>query len=285
MEERNIELEGTRAQLRVLASKSSKGDYLTELDICDNHVIGEVSTPSMKAMIPLPMDDIQTHSSSTESAHDHAERESGRNSIGDGRRKPSKIPLPGAKASLAPKPPTGRNFVNSRSPSSSKSLSKSTSSLSGRSGPSSSPKSPNNAASSLHRPDSVQSLRKDVSLNSNRNSSSIPVASRMTNSPVPRARRDTLTMRVRQMDSISRMHASPTHSSGSSAGNTPTHHSRTASPMHAPMRDRKSSSASPRRSNSNSGVGSKGIDLSSSSVEPVEKVQTNLRKLWNMLKI
>lgn len=280
LEERNIELEGTKAQLRILASKSSiLIDYSTELDNCDNH-LNEVSTPSMKAMIPLQMDEINTNSSSTESAHDHAERENGRV------RRPSKIPLAGTKTYLAPKPPTGR-----------KNLSKSTSSLFGRSGPSSVLKA-SNAMSSLNRPESAQSLRKDTSLsNASRGSSSIPISTprmvpnRSNISPVPRAKRDTLTAKVRNMDSLSRIHISPNHSPASttngspSVGNTPIHSARGYITPSSNGSPRKSNSAngSPRRSNSNTSVGSKGIDLSTT-IEPVEKVQP-LRKLWNMLKI
>ncbi|XP_052873241.1 uncharacterized protein LOC128278549 [Anopheles cruzii] len=95
----------------------------------------QVSTPSMKAMTPVAMDDIaQQHSSSTESAQDQAERDSSTTTTGGSRqqhqqhqyhnhlqqqqpqcpetprRRPSKIPLPGMKGSSAPKPPSGRNF-------------------------------------------------------------------------------------------------------------------------------------------------------------------------------
>lgn len=328
LEERNIELEGTKAQLRVLASKPIKYDYSPEIDRCDTPVIpNQVSTPSMKAMIPLAMDELQNHSSSTESAHDHAERDSGR--CDASKRRPSKIPLAGTKGYLAPKPPTGRNFVNSRSPSgppSNKSLSKSTSSLIGRSGPSSVQKSTTTTTTTptspsyLHRPESVQSLRKDNSLGStSRSSSSIPISNTpptkmsptriVGGSPTPKAKRESLTSKVRHMDSLSRMHTSPTHSSSSTttlgspiAGNTPTHTSSTSlykpnskkdlssSYSIGPTRDRKQNHNNsnamvvPVRRVSSSSVGNKGIDLATST-EPVEKVQTNLRRIWNMLKI
>lgn len=323
LEERNIELEGTKAQLRVLASKPIKSEYSPEIERCDTPVIpNQVSTPSMKAMIPLAMDELQNHSSSTESAQDHAERESG----GASKRRPSKIPLPGTKGYLAPKPPTGRNFVNSRSPSgppSNRSLSKSTSSLIGRSGPSSVQKSTTipMSPSYLHRPESVQSLRKDTSLGStSRSSSSIPISNTPTkmsptrivnDSPTPKAKRESLTSKVRHMDSLSRMHTSPSHSSSSSttlgspiAGNTPTHTSSaslykstskkdlSSSFSIGQTRDRKQSHnhnisntvVVPVRRVSSSSGGNKGIDLATST-EPVEKVQTNLRRIWNMLKI
>lgn len=84
--------------------------------------ITQISTPSMKAMIHLPMDELQQHSSSTESAHDHELHENGDaqtagnrlmsasvggispfESAARGKKvsmtsKPSKIPLPGSKA-------------------------------------------------------------------------------------------------------------------------------------------------------------------------------------------
>lgn len=89
----------------------------------------QISTPSMKAMIHLPMDEIQQHSSSTESAHDlqnelpHSVNKLMSTSVGGTSpfaqhntsrqqnlkkmgavamavSKPSKIPLPGSKAVL-----------------------------------------------------------------------------------------------------------------------------------------------------------------------------------------
>lgn len=329
LEERNIELEGTKAQLRVLSSKSNKSDFSPEHYVSPL-ISSQVSTPSMKAMIPLAMDELQNNSSSTESAHDHAERDSGRNTD-TAKRRPSKIPLPGTKGYLAPKPPTGRNFVNSRSPSGppsnkSSSLSKSTSSLNGRYDTTpTTPTTPTATNSmqktlqattspNLYRPDSAQSIRKDSSLgNSSRNSSSIPISTpkqsptRTTkNSPVPKAKRESFTSKVRHMDSLSRMHASPTHNpnsgstinSGSPIATTPTHVSSnsnnslyksnskkdlSSSFSIGQSRDRKqqNTTTSVRRSTS---VGSKGIDLSTTT-EPVEKVQTNLRRIWNMLKI
>ncbi|XP_060649236.1 mucin-4 isoform X3 [Drosophila nasuta] len=115
LEEKNIELEGTKAQLRVLESRlhtsstansylhSSQHDYETNrssasttlmlsrrgvpdsVDSSSAVVVSttsatlprsdQISTPSMKAMVPLAMEELQQHSSSTESAHEHeAER-------------------------------------------------------------------------------------------------------------------------------------------------------------------------------------------------------------------
>ncbi|XP_058063495.1 uncharacterized protein LOC131213470 [Anopheles bellator] len=172
LKEKSIELEGTKAQLRVIESKaaSSSSKSSSSSAACSpehhqhqQHIItvgthamllpsslhhhhhhqmdqlamrlpsSQVSTPSMKAMTPVAMDDIaQQHSSSTESAQDQAERDSSATTTTGNRqqhqhqyhnhqqqqpqcpetprRRPSKIPLPGMKGSTAPKPPSGRNF-------------------------------------------------------------------------------------------------------------------------------------------------------------------------------
>lgn len=77
------------------------------------------------------------NSSSTESAQDQTECDH-RNVETPRKRPPSKIPLPGTERYLAPKPPTGRNFITTRNspsgPSSNRSLSKGIGSLVGRSG-------------------------------------------------------------------------------------------------------------------------------------------------------
>ncbi|KAL1505904.1 hypothetical protein ABEB36_005357 [Hypothenemus hampei] len=117
-----IELEGTKARVRVLedlhkpyATKSS-----TSPDIIPNGDIGqehrrplsrtEICTASMKAMSPITMTLQIDHSSSTESAHDHAE--SNRNKESISKRRPSKIPL---KSYTAPKPPGGKHSPAPRS--------------------------------------------------------------------------------------------------------------------------------------------------------------------------
>ncbi|XP_031632909.1 uncharacterized protein LOC116346818 isoform X2 [Contarinia nasturtii] len=310
LEERNIELEGTKAQLRVMASKSMKSDYGSSV------IMNQVSTPSMKAMTPLVLDDLQ-NTSSTESAHDNAERDSSVRGT-TSKYRPSKIPLPGSKSYLAPKPPTGRNFVNSRSPSgppSNKSLNKSTSSLNSRYDVSNSMQqkitqistSPN-----LYRPESAQSLRKDMSLNNtNRSSSSsIPVSTPKSsptrtnpakNSPVPKSKRESLTSKVRNMDSmtLSRMHTSPSHQASVTSTQpqspihstgTPTHHLNNSncnnnSSNHlyksnskkdlsssfsiGQKKQQNSANNSPIRRVSSNSFGSKGIDLSNTS-EPVQ---------------
>lgn len=285
-------------------------------------ILSQVSTPSMKAMTPLALDELQNNSSSTESAHDH-ERDSVRGTTSKYR--PSKIPLPGSKSYLAPKPPTGRNFVNFRSPSgppSNKSLNKSTGSLNSRSDLSNSiQKNMTSTSPNLYRPESAQSLRKDSLNNTNRNGSSIPISTPKAsptrtntakNSPVPKTKRESFTSKVRHMDSLSRMHVSPSHSNTSVTQSTPHSPNHTGTPTHqtnnssnnslyksnskrdlsssfsiGQSRDRKQQSSatnSPVRRVSSNSFGSKGIDLSNTS-EPVEKVQTNLRKFWNLLKI
>ncbi|XP_067617022.1 serine-rich adhesin for platelets isoform X2 [Eurosta solidaginis] len=318
LEEKNIELEGTKAQLRVLESRihsvtpssgaptnsylHSQNDYetnrsststtlmLSRRGISDlqehsdihsgtpisatNAVqmppppITQISTPSMKAMVHLPMDELQQHSSSTESAHDNDLQESGGQSqtvtsltrlmsasVGGvspfdnalrGKKvstgsKPSKIPLPGSKAAayFAGKPPSGRPSTAGRSPPSTHtyaaSNSSSKSSLYRSTGNLLYSKSPN----SLKRADSAQSIRKDnssLSTNTSRSStsSSIPLATHhltsnatskspigatgnmaltptpspriLQNSPLPKLKRESLTSRVRHLDSLSRVH-------------------------------------------------------------------------------
>ncbi|CAH2014543.1 unnamed protein product [Acanthoscelides obtectus] len=107
LEDKNIELEGTRARLRLLeelhqtsTKTTASPDIIpvTESSTSDHPILSrsEITTASMKAMSPLPLMD--QHSSSTESAHDHAEKER--------KRKPSKIPL---KSYTAPKPPGGKH--------------------------------------------------------------------------------------------------------------------------------------------------------------------------------
>lgn len=147
LEEKNIELEGTRARVRVLerlqrkASQDTAGVTLPE-------ATGNPILPMLA--LPMPADDNVHHSSSTESAHDHTigiQSEDGTSDQGEvkktpqsqlmsPRKRPSKIPLPGTKSCCAPKPPSGKSAsVSSRnrgSPSL-KSRTDSNSSLSGKS--------------------------------------------------------------------------------------------------------------------------------------------------------
>ncbi|XP_059612430.1 uncharacterized protein LOC132258906 isoform X2 [Phlebotomus argentipes] len=210
LEEKNIEFEGTRAQLRVLENKSSaRLDYSPtfKLSPTRDSLIrqSQISTPSMKAMVPLAMDEIMQHSSSTESAQDQSEQN--RALPETPKKRPSRIPLAGTKASAAPKPPTGRSNGKSSpsGPPSNRSLSKSTSSLMARSGPSSVKK--EGGSPTPNRPDSAQSWRKDTSLGTNSRGSSIPVSAKSTpsaakplHSPLPRAKRDSATAKTRNLD-------------------------------------------------------------------------------------
>ena len=96
MAERNIELEGTRARVRVLERfqqrPSTEEEPNSEMDVeqprCEQHCLEP--------------------GSSTESARDHHQAVEVKPSP---RRRPSRIPLPGAAKAAAPKPPTvhGRN--------------------------------------------------------------------------------------------------------------------------------------------------------------------------------
>ncbi|CAG9826841.1 unnamed protein product [Diabrotica balteata] len=117
LEDKTIELEGTRARIRLLEdlqkplTKSSSPDIIPNLESTPPGrppSRTEISTPSMKAMSPLIMNsmkamtlNLQTdHSSSTESAHDQSTEKEKKDSSRT--RRPSKIPL---KSYTAPKPP------------------------------------------------------------------------------------------------------------------------------------------------------------------------------------
>lgn len=259
LEEKSIELEGARAQLRVIESKSlSKSEYGSPEQTPTRSTImlppvttlnsilktpsdsqtslyrdaNQISTPSMKAMTPLVMDDATNlhHSSSTESAQDHAEVQATSQEMPKPR-PPSKIPLPGQKGYVAPKPPSGKlsTTVKSSGPPSNRSLSKSTGSLQvvqvQVQMPGQQPTSiTKNLNPSPNRCESSQSWRsKEVSLERQRNSngSSIPISAsnkttiKLNTSPVlPRSKRDSLTSRVKNLDSLSR------HMSQSSLNNS-----------------------------------------------------------------
>ncbi|KAL3277558.1 hypothetical protein HHI36_012902 [Cryptolaemus montrouzieri] len=107
LEDRNIELEGTRARMRMLEqlqrlpSSHSGPDVIPTTTLSSSPPSrGEILTTSMKNMSPIPMTLQVDHSSSTESAHDQTENN--RKNMDSARRKPSKIPL---KSYTAPKPP------------------------------------------------------------------------------------------------------------------------------------------------------------------------------------
>lgn len=113
MEDRKIELEGTRARVRLLEqlqkhTNEKSPDLIPTMvsSTSDEHRLSrsEITTASMKAMGPLPLNLQLDHSSSTESAHDQAESaRKGENS----KKRPSKIPL--VKSYAAPKPPGGKH--------------------------------------------------------------------------------------------------------------------------------------------------------------------------------
>ncbi|KAH8340835.1 hypothetical protein KR059_007817 [Drosophila kikkawai] len=311
LEEKSIELEGTKAQLRLVESRlqantssttnsylhSSQHDYETNRSSASTTLmlsrrgvsdsvdsastampappVTQISTPSMKAMVPLAMDELQQHSSSTESAHEHenqaqrtpnstpnktivpvgsstpssniaarvmstsvggvspfegtmtpSSRQSAFRKFGSAS-KPSKIPLPGSKAAayFVGKPPTGRPSTAGRSPPSTTSTSYgSKSSLSRSTG----------NLQSLRRADTSASNH-SLSTNTSRTSStssSIPLATTpyssgstgnrsqptiattpsprvLQNSPLPKLKRDTISSRVRHLDSLSRAQQSP----------------------------------------------------------------------------
>lgn len=290
--------------MRVLESKHQhKSDYCSS---STQLIQSQVSTPSMKAMIPLIMDE-QHHynnSSSTESAHDQTENDH-RNAETPRKRPPSKIPLPGTKGYLAPKPPTGRNSITTRSspsgPPSNRSLSKSTGSLVGRTGtgPSSVTKK-DDFTSITNRPESAQSIRKDSSLSNSGRSSSIPISSKATtmairsnNSPIPKQKRDSLSQRTRNMDSLSRIQVSSSSSSATST--TPTHSTSnlyktnskkdlSSSFSTGQSRDKKSA-VTPTRRLSSTSVG-RGVVETAVIVEQDTAKVSNLRtRLWNFIKI
>ncbi|XP_023174683.2 uncharacterized protein LOC111602017 isoform X2 [Drosophila hydei] len=321
LEEKNIELEGTKAQLRVLESRlhsssstnsylnSSQHDYETNRSSASTTLMlsrrgvpdsvdsasasvpvaqprsDQISTPSMKAMVPLAMEELQQHSSSTESAHEHEpERTSNdstqnktmvnsspsplvsstptatagssiaarvlSSSVGgvspfeatplrshgfrkfNSASKPSKIPLPGSKAAayFAGKPPTGRPSTAGRSP---PSVHNSSNVSYGSSSKSSLSRSTGNLSQSLKRADSVSNHSLSTNTSRSSTSSSIPLATTpyssssaggnrsshtatttpsprvLQNSPLPKLKRETLSSRVRHLDSLSRAQQSP----------------------------------------------------------------------------
>ncbi|XP_071051253.1 probable basic-leucine zipper transcription factor L isoform X2 [Onthophagus taurus] len=123
LEDKNIELEGTKARVRVLEqlqkppqSSAPSPDVIPASESPPNHLErmsrSEITTASMKAMSPFPLTLQLDHSSSTESAHDQATNEAAtRKSTNNSNKskQPSKIPL---KSYAAPKPPINNNSGN-----------------------------------------------------------------------------------------------------------------------------------------------------------------------------
>lgn len=107
LEDKNIQLEGTRARVRMLEQLQKPGpasspDVVPALDSATTSANdrtftrSEITTASMKAMSPLPLNLQLDHSSSTESAHDQAESNRAHNQQQQHQQKkkpPSKIPL------------------------------------------------------------------------------------------------------------------------------------------------------------------------------------------------
>lgn len=276
-----------------------------------NRLSQAISTPSMKAMIPLAMDEAFQHSSSTESAHDHHDA-SGKCPETPRRSKPSKIPLPGTKGFVA-KPPSGRPPVTG--PPSNRSLTKSTSSLyNGQK--SSGPSSITKKDTSLTRPDSVQSWR-NMSFEGKSRSSSIPISNKpvisiananespptaaygattvvnipsspsgsnskyVASSPLPRYKRDSLTTKVKNLDSLSRLQSSSTGALSSGINLTRT----SPNAVTNSTSSRKYTALPVRRtSSSNVSVGQSDVHDSASETNG-GKVRNIRSSIWNWLKI
>lgn len=195
LEDRNIELEGTRARVRVLEQLQKPPSSVPSPDVIPvsespplDHGLtrSEITTASMKAMSPFPINLQLDHSSSTESAHDQAE--STRKGSVDQKKRPSKIPL--VKSYAAPKPPGGGK--HSPAPSHTRS----------RSG------------ESPGRPHSAQSWRNKSEGNSLSGSKSSGSLSKSRNVSLTAAK-DSLTGKIRSNDSLSKLRDSPANSFGS----------------------------------------------------------------------
>ncbi|XP_044756999.1 uncharacterized protein LOC123315395 isoform X2 [Coccinella septempunctata] len=117
LEDKSIELEGTRAQVRIL-EQLQKGSNHDGPDVIPSSTLnssiptrGEILSTSMKNMSPIPMTSQIDQGSSTESSHDQTGTNKRNNE--SARRKPSKIPL---KSYTAPKPPgRGKSHSSARS--------------------------------------------------------------------------------------------------------------------------------------------------------------------------
>lgn len=190
LEDKNIELEGTRARVRLFeqlqrpVATTSSPDVIPNLEsvTSDHHdrSRSEITTASMKAMSPLPMNLQFDHSSSTESAHDQAE--SARK--GELKKKPSKIPL--VKSYAAPKPPGGKH--------------------------SPAPGARSRSGESPGRPHSAQSVRNKSEANSLSGSKSNTSLSKSRNPSLSNAK-DSLTGKLRSVESLSKLRDSPVNAS------------------------------------------------------------------------
>ncbi|XP_074025311.1 javelin-like isoform X1 [Leptinotarsa decemlineata] len=190
LQDKSIELEGTRARVRLLEdlqkplNKSSSPDIIPVT--LDTTPPGrppsrtEISTASMKAMSPLTLSSLKAValnmdlSSSTESAHDQSAEKERRDSAGKSRR-PSKIPL---KNHTAPKPPQGKH--------------------------SPAPGTRNRSSVSPGRPHSAQSWRNKSEGNSLSGSKSNTSLSKSRNSSLVSAK-DSLSSKLRNSDSLMKL--------------------------------------------------------------------------------
>ncbi|KAF5305449.1 hypothetical protein FQA39_LY01540 [Lamprigera yunnana] len=182
LEDKNIELEGTRARVRLFeqlqrpAATTSSPDVIPNLEsVPSDHQErsrSEITTASMKAMSPIPMNLQFDNSSSTESAHDQAE--SARK--GDLKKRPSKIPL--VKSYAAPKPPGGKH--------------------------SPAPAARSRSGDSPGRPHSAQSIRNKSEVNSLSGSKSNSSLSKSRNASLSNTK-DSLTGKLRSAESLSKL--------------------------------------------------------------------------------
>ncbi|KAF5275825.1 hypothetical protein FQR65_LT04063 [Abscondita terminalis] len=191
LEDKNIELEGTRARVRLFEQlqrpipTTSSPDVIPNLEsvTSDNHdrSRSEITTASMKAMSPLPMNLQFDHSSSTESAHDQAESARKGEIV---KKRPSKIPL--VKSYAAPKPPGGKH--------------------------SPAPDARSRSGESPGRPHSAQSVRNKSEANSLSGSKSNTSLSKSRNTSLSNTK-DSLTGKLRSVDSLSKLRDSSVNAS------------------------------------------------------------------------
>ncbi|GLH13860.1 Uncharacterized protein GBIM_18345, partial [Gryllus bimaculatus] len=121
LEEKSIELEGTRARVRVLERLQQKTAPPLEINMEPPMLPPDATTNPIIPLLalPMPVEENIHHSSSTESAHDHVVGPQSSETTDQGetkretqqqtpKKRPSKIPLPGMKTHISPKPPSGK---------------------------------------------------------------------------------------------------------------------------------------------------------------------------------
>uniref|UniRef100_A0A182JMM5 Uncharacterized protein n=1 Tax=Anopheles atroparvus TaxID=41427 RepID=A0A182JMM5_ANOAO len=235
-----------------------------------------------QAMTPVAMDDMiaqhQQHSSSTESAQDQAERDSigGRlqqqsqhhQAPETPRRRPSKIPLPGTKGSAAPKPPSGRNFSATPTPTTPTGPTAMQRTLGGGGG-SSGPSSNQRGMTGTRGTPTMMALPPPP----------IPPSAAfhgggvVSSSPLPRPKRDTLTTKVKNCDSLSRKQSlrkdAPNASIGS--GQSATFAGSPAAPAPAVRERKPSAGGSVLRHASSTSLGSGGHGADTATSQPQQQ--------------